>query len=111
MFGAEALPRQSASAMLAETGRRGAAMRAVFVMVKVEPGHMEAVAQRVGNLEAFSEGYSISGAYDLLLKFYIEDIDHLGRLVTHQIQTIPHVRETFTLLTFNAFPAPADAPR
>ncbi len=86
-------------------------MRAVFVMVKVDPGQVEAVAQRIGNLEAFSEGYSISGAYDLLMKFYIEDIDHLGRLVTHQIQTLPHVRETFTLLTFNAFPAPADASR
>lgn len=47
-------------------------MRAVFVMVKVEPGQVEAVAQRIGNLDAFSEGYSISGAYDLLVKFYIE---------------------------------------
>jgi DNA-binding Lrp family transcriptional regulator len=89
--------------------RGGATVRAVFVMIKVEPGQVEAVAQRLGNLEAFSEGYSISGAYDLLMKFYIEDIDHLGRLVTHQIQTVPHVRETFTLLTFNAFPAPSDA--
>ncbi len=84
-------------------------MRAVFVMVKVEPGQVESVAQHIGDLEAFSEGYSISGAYDLLMKFYIEDIDHLGRLVNHEIQTIPHVRETFTLLTFNAFPAPGDA--
>ena len=86
-------------------------MRAVFVMVKVEPGQVEAVAQRLGDLDSFSEGYSISGAYDLLLKFYIEDIDHLGRLVTHEIQAIPHIRETFTLLTFNAFPAPADRDR
>jgi len=85
-------------------------VRAVFVMVKVEPGHVDAVAQQIGDLEAFSEGYSISGVYDLLIKFYIEDIDHLGRLVNRQIQTVPHVRETFTILTFNAFPAPGDAP-
>lgn len=86
-------------------------MRAVFVMVKVEPGQVDAVAQKIGDLDAFSEGYSISGAYDLLIKFYIEDIDHLGRLVNNEVQTIPHVRETFTLLTFNAFPAPGDAAR
>ncbi len=85
------------------------AMRAVFVMVKVEPGRVDWVAQKIGDLEAFSEGYSISGAYDLLMKFYIEDIDHLGRLVNQQIQTIPHVRETFSILTFNAFPAPEGA--
>jgi DNA-binding Lrp family transcriptional regulator len=90
----------------AENASRGAAMRAVFVMVKVEPGQVDWVAQKIGDLEAFSEGYSISGAYDLLMKFYIEDIDHLGRLVNQQIQAIPHVRETFSILTFNAFPAP-----
>ncbi|MHB8574226.1 MAG: Lrp/AsnC family transcriptional regulator [Dehalococcoidia bacterium] len=85
-------------------------MRAVFVMVKAEPGHVDDVAQAIGNLADFSEGYSISGSYDLLIKFYIEDIDHLDRLVNKQIQPIPHIRDTFTILTFNAFPGPDAAP-
>lgn len=78
-------------------------MRAVFLMLKVEPGSLAAVADRITELESFSEAYSISGAYDLLVKLYVENFDDLSHLVTEQVQKIPHVRETFTILTFHAF--------
>lgn len=78
-------------------------MRAIFVMLKVEPGRLAEVADRLTELESFSEAYSISGAYDLLVKLYVETFDDLSTLVTEQIQKIPHVRETFTILTFHAF--------
>jgi DNA-binding Lrp family transcriptional regulator len=78
-------------------------MRAVFLMLKVEPGALAEVADRITELESFSEAYSISGAYDLLVKLYVENFDDLSHLVTEQIQKIPHVRETFTLITFHAF--------
>lgn len=78
-------------------------MRAIFVMLKVEPGCLTEVADRLTELESFSEAYSISGAYDLLVKLYVETFDDLSTLVTEQIQKIPHVRETFTILTFHAF--------
>jgi DNA-binding Lrp family transcriptional regulator len=78
-------------------------MRAVFLMLKVEPGSLATVADRVAELESFSEAYSISGAYDLLVKLYVENFDDLSHLVTEQVQKIPHVRETFTILTFHAF--------
>ena len=81
-------------------------MRAVFVMVKTDPGHVEEVALRIADLSSFSEAYSTSGQYDLLCKFYVEEIDGIGRLVNSEIGRIAHVRETFTILTFNAFPAP-----
>jgi len=78
-------------------------MRAVFLMVKVDPGSLAEVADRVTELESFSEAYSISGTYDLLIKLYVENFDDLSHLVTEQIQKIPHVRETFTIITFHAF--------
>jgi DNA-binding Lrp family transcriptional regulator len=78
-------------------------MRAIFLMIKVEPGTLSQVADRITELESFSEAYSISGAYDLLVKLYVENFDDLSHLVTEQIQKIPHVRETFTILTFHAF--------
>ncbi len=78
-------------------------MRAVFLMMKVEPGTLAEVADRVTDLESFSEAYSISGAYDLLVKLYVDDFEDLSNLVTEHIQKIPHVRETFTILTFHAF--------
>lgn len=81
-------------------------MRAVFVMLKVEPGHVHDVAGELAELDAFSEAYSISGAYDLLVKLYIDTFDDLDRLVTEQIHELKHIRETFTILTFGAFPGP-----
>jgi DNA-binding Lrp family transcriptional regulator len=78
-------------------------MRAVFVLLKVEPQHVADVAARIAELETFSEAYSISGQYDILAKLYVETLDDLGRLVTEQIHGIPHIRETFTILTFKAF--------
>jgi len=78
-------------------------MRAVFVLIKTEPGHVTEVANRIGEVESFSEAYSISGEYDLLVKLYIEDLDALGRLIEKDLHSIPHVRDTFTILTFEAF--------
>ncbi len=79
------------------------AMRAVFVMVKTDPGHGTEVANRVAEVESFSEAYSITGQYDLLVKLYVTEIDSVGRLIEREIHSIPHVRETFTILTFEAF--------
>ncbi|MGI8551685.1 MAG: Lrp/AsnC family transcriptional regulator [Dehalococcoidia bacterium] len=78
-------------------------MRAVFLMIKVDPGHVRDVADRLVELDNYSEGYSTSGAYDLLVKLYVEDFDGLAHLVTDQIQKIPHIRETFTIITFRPF--------
>jgi DNA-binding Lrp family transcriptional regulator len=80
-------------------------MRAVFVLVKTDPGHTTAVANRLAEVETFSEAYSITGRYDLLVKLYVEDVDGLGRLVERDLHAIPHVRETYTILTFEAFGA------
>jgi DNA-binding Lrp family transcriptional regulator len=78
-------------------------MRAVFIMIKVDPGCVQAVADKLTQMDNFSEAYSISGAYDILAKLYVENFDDLGHLVSEQIHKLPHIRETFTILTFNAF--------
>ena len=78
-------------------------MRAVFVMIKTAPGHSTDVANRLAEIESFSEAYSITGQYDILAKLYIEDIDGIARLIERDIHSIPFVRETFTILTFEAF--------
>lgn len=74
-------------------------------MIKTEPGHMTEVANRVAEVESFSEAYSITGQYDLLVKLYVEEVDRIGRVIEQQIHPIPHIRETFTILTFEAFGA------
>jgi DNA-binding Lrp family transcriptional regulator len=47
--------------------------------------------------------HSISGQYDLLMKFYLEDSADIGRFVTSRVQTLDGVKDTFTLIAFKAF--------
>ncbi len=79
-------------------------MQTIFVMVKCQLGHAYDVADAaVQTIEAVSEVHSISGQYDLLMKFYLDDDDDIGRFVTGQVQTLEGVRDTFTLIAYKAF--------
>jgi len=74
-------------------------------MVKTDPGFGTEVANKIADVDSFSEAYSITGQYDLLVKLYVDEIDTVGRLIEREIHSIPHIRETFTILTFEAFGA------
>lgn len=79
-------------------------MRAIFVMIKCDMGQAYKVAQEAADsIEQMSELYSTSGQYDLLGKFYLDPETDIGRFVTEQIQALPGVKDTYTLITFNAF--------
>ena len=81
-------------------------MRAIFVMIKCEMGEAYRVAREAAdNIAQLSELYSTSGQYDLLGKFYLEPEQDIGLFVTEAIQKLPGVKDTYTLITFNAFAA------
>jgi DNA-binding Lrp family transcriptional regulator len=81
-------------------------MRAVFVLVKVEPGKLREVADHIADLEVCSEIYSTAGDFDLLAKLYVESFDDLADLVADQLQKVPHIRETKSILTFRTYKEP-----
>ncbi|CCG43045.1 Lrp/AsnC ligand binding domain-containing protein [Magnetospirillum molischianum] len=78
-------------------------MQTIFVMLKCLPGQAYQVADHAVEIEAVSEVHSISGQYDLMLKCYLEDGVDLGQFVVENIQTLPGVTDTFTLIAFKAF--------
>ena len=79
-------------------------MQTIFVMVKCELGRAYDVADAaVQQIEQVSEVYSISGQYDLIMKFHLDNEVDIGRFVNSKVQTLPGVRDTFTLITFKAF--------
>jgi DNA-binding Lrp family transcriptional regulator len=79
-------------------------MRPVFVFIKCEMGKSYHVAQMAADtIEQLSELHSTSGQYDLLGKFYLQPSEDTGLFVMEKIQSIPGVRDTYTLITFNAF--------
>jgi DNA-binding Lrp family transcriptional regulator len=73
-------------------------------MIKCEMGAAYRVAQIAADtIEELSELHSTSGQYDLLGKFYLDPQQDTGLFVTEKLQTIPGVKDTYTLITFNAF--------
>jgi DNA-binding Lrp family transcriptional regulator len=78
-------------------------MRAFFVQIKCELGKSYGVATAIADAEIASEIYSTAGGYDLLVKFYLKDEEDVGHFVAQKIQTIPGIRDTYTLITFKAF--------
>ena len=79
-------------------------MKTIFVQVKCELGEAYNVADAaVQDVEQVSEVYSTSGQYDLLMKCYLPDSADIGHFVTEQLQTLPGVKDTFTIIAFKAF--------
>lgn len=79
-------------------------MQTIFVLMKCELGRAYEVASHaVESVEEVSEVHSISGQYDLMMKCYLNDGDDIGHFVTGRLQTLPGVKDTFTIITFKAF--------
>lgn len=79
-------------------------MQTIFIMVKCELGKTYDVADElVLNVEQVSEVHSISGKYDLLVKCYLPQETDIGHFVASQVQGVPGIKDTFTLIAFKAF--------
>jgi DNA-binding Lrp family transcriptional regulator len=78
-------------------------MKAAFVLVRCELGRIEEVANGLMEIEGVSEVHSITGPWDLLVKLYAPDYDAFSDVIPGQVQKLPGIRETETLLAFRAF--------
>ncbi|HWK48107.1 MAG TPA: Lrp/AsnC ligand binding domain-containing protein [Stellaceae bacterium] len=79
-------------------------MKTIFVNVKCELGKAYTVAgEAVEQVEQVSEVYSTSGQWDLMMKCYLPEEGDIGRFVTEKLQTLPGVKDTFTIIAYKAF--------
>ncbi len=78
-------------------------MQAIFVQLKCELGKAYDVAAELIERDSVSEVFSISGQYDLMAKCYLDKSEDIGRYVETQIHSIPGIRDTHTIIAFNAF--------
>jgi DNA-binding Lrp family transcriptional regulator len=81
----------------------GAAMIPFFVQIKCELGKAYQVANALAEAEIASEIYSTAGDYDLLVKFYVDADTDIGHFINEKVQTLPGVKDTYTIITFKAF--------
>jgi DNA-binding Lrp family transcriptional regulator len=82
-------------------------MKFAFVLLRVEPGRLEQVANAVMEIDGVSEVHSITGPFDLLVKLYAPTYDDFGDLIPDRLQKVPGIRDTETMLAFRAFKATA----
>ncbi len=79
-------------------------MKNIFVQIKCELGKVYDVAEYiVDHLEETEEVYSVSGAFDLMIKLHLEEDEDIGRYINDRIQTIAGIRDTFTVMAYKAF--------
>jgi DNA-binding Lrp family transcriptional regulator len=78
-------------------------MQTFFVQIKCALGRTYQVASALAEAEIASEIYSIAGDYDILAKFYVESDVDIGHFIGHQVQIIPGIADTRTIITFKAF--------
>ncbi|GGG93232.1 MULTISPECIES: Lrp/AsnC ligand binding domain-containing protein [Glycocaulis] len=79
-------------------------MRQFYIFIKCELGKTYDVASAlVDTLEETRQVHSVSGAFDLLAQFAVESEADIGRFVNQKVQTISGVKDTQTIICFNAF--------
>ncbi len=81
-------------------------MVVAFVLIKTEPARIDDVVKALVEMEIVEEMHSLAGEYDLIVKVRVEDFDQLARLVVDRIQRVQHLRETRTLIAFDAYNVP-----
>ena len=79
-------------------------MRNFYIFIKCDLGKTYDVASHlVDDLDETKQVHSVSGAFDLLAQIALETDSDIGRFVNEKIQTIPGVKDTQTIICFNAF--------
>ena len=78
-------------------------MKPFFVQIKCELGKAYQVATAIADREIASEIYSTAGGFDLLVKFYLEPDQDVGRFINEKVHSISGVKDTYTIVTFRAF--------
>ncbi|MFZ5917782.1 MAG: Lrp/AsnC family transcriptional regulator [Chloroflexota bacterium] len=74
-----------------------------IVAVSVEPGMADQVAQAIVKLPEVSYLVMTLGSFDLIVETFCRDLPHLTDVITRQIQAIPGVRATETLVIAKTF--------
>jgi DNA-binding Lrp family transcriptional regulator len=78
-------------------------MVTAIVLINTAQGCTAAVAQALIELPGIAEAYSVAGSYDLVAIARVGDHEKLADLVTGQVQKVPGIEATNTLIAFRAY--------
>jgi len=78
-------------------------MVTTIILLKVSRDHINAVAERLADVDGVSEVYSVAGRYDLVALVRVPSNDALADVVTNHIGGIDGILSTETLIAFRTF--------
>ena len=78
-------------------------MKTLIVQIKCALGQAYDVAAYIIDNVTPCQIYSISGRYDLMALINLDDEVDIGMFVNQHLHKVPGVRDTSTMIAFNAF--------
>ncbi len=70
-----------------------------FVLVETNVGKTKDVAKVLRATAAIVSVAIVTGPYDLVVQVEASDVNAIGRLVTGQVQSVPGIRRTLTMIS------------
>lgn len=78
-------------------------MVSAIVLLKVQRGQINEVAQELAEMKGISEVFSVAGQYDLVAVLRIPDNEALAELVTEKMLKVAGILDSETLIAFRVF--------
>ncbi len=78
-------------------------MVTAIVLLNVERGEINAVAEKLVDIDGISEVYSVSGRYDLVAMIRVQQNEDMATIVTEHIRKIAGIQRTETMLAFRSY--------
>jgi DNA-binding Lrp family transcriptional regulator len=78
-------------------------MVSAIVLLNVARNKINAVAEKLAEVEGISEVFSVAGEYDLAAIIRVKDNDGLAELVTNRMLKIEGITKSETLIAFKVY--------
>lgn len=78
-------------------------MMSAIVLLNTQRDKVNAVAERIADLDGVTEVYSVAGRYDLAAIVRVKDDEQLANVVTQDIRRIEGIEKSETLIAFRVY--------
>jgi len=78
-------------------------MMTAIVLLNTQRDKVNAVAERIAELDGVTEVYSVAGRYDLAAIVRVKDDERLADVVTRDIREIEGIEKSETLIAFRVY--------
>ena len=78
-------------------------MITALVLLNIEHGKVNAVAEKLADMEGISEVYSVAGRFDLAVIIRTKDNEQMAKLVTNHMLKVDGILKSETLISFRVY--------